>query len=144
MRALAVAVALFAATTAHARKPALERAGDVTVMAFGSAACAPCRAERPMLAALARKYAGDDGVRVVVVSVDDDAGARAYARLFGDDITVPRLAVLDRAARGLERTGARAGERSDDFVREVSAAIDAVRAHAEARPSSLWRPLRAQ
>jgi thiol-disulfide isomerase/thioredoxin len=135
MRFIAVAVALVAAT-AHA-KPA-----DVTVVAFVSAHCKPCRAERPMLDALAKKYATDGAVRVRRVGVDGDAGAREYVRLFGGDaLAVPRLAVVDRDGRGLERQGARAGETSDDFVREVSAAIESVRAHAPAPPTPMWTAL---
>lgn len=133
MRWLVAAVALVAAT-AHARSD------EITVVAFVSAQCKPCRAERPMLTALERKLA--DGVRLRRVSVDDDAGAREYARLFGgDDISVPRLAVIDRSGAGLERNGARARETSDDFVAEVSAAIAAVRAHAMTPPTPMWQPL---
>jgi thiol-disulfide isomerase/thioredoxin len=146
MRWLVAAVALVAAT-AHAKKTKLELTRDVTVVAFGSAACQPCRAEKPMLKALAKKYAGDDGVRVLVLSVDDEANVREYVRLFGGDgneVSVPRLAVLERHGDGLERNGAVAGETSDDFVKEISAAIETVRAHAMAPPSPMWQSLHAK
>ena len=161
--AVAAAVATLAAATASARPPTLASlSGDVTVVAFFSTACAPCRKELPMLEALRVAVAADARVRVVAVSVDDardgeraramtrQAGlkapvlvdAAAYAALFGGgEMAVPRLAVIDREHHGLDRTGARAGEGRDDFVREVQAAIASVEAGAPAPPTPMWQPL---
>ena len=160
--AVAVVVAL-AASAASAKARSLESLqGDVTVVAFFSTACAPCKAELPMVEALRASLAGDARVRVVTVSVDDrrDAtrartlarklgvtapvlvDARAYAALFGGgELAVPRLAVIDRKRGGLERMGARAGETRDDFVREVTAAIASVEAGAPAPPTPMWQLL---
>lgn len=173
MRAAAAAVvaavlALGAATASGTPAPGFaDVQREVTVVAFFSTACAPCRHELPMVAALQRRLAGDAGVRVVAVSIDDGGEATAarklatrlgvappvlvdlalYARLFGgngDEVTVPRLAVVDRQLGGLERDGAPAGETTDRFVAEVTAAIAAVRARAATRPSPLWQPLPAR
>lgn len=58
-------------------------AGVVTVVNFWYAACAPCRAEAPDLAALAEEYA-DEGVQFVGVNVRDSAEtALAFDRRFG-------------------------------------------------------------
>lgn len=63
--------------------------GDVVVVNFWYAACPPCRAEAPDLAALAEDYA-DRGVRLLGVNSTDDAGtAQAFERRFG--IAYPSL-----------------------------------------------------
>ena len=64
-------------------------AGVVTVVNFWYAACAPCRAEAPDLAALAEEYV-DAGVQFVGVNVRDSAEtALAFDRRFG--ITYPSI-----------------------------------------------------
>lgn len=71
--------------------------GDVVVVNFWYAACPPCRAEAPDLAALARDY-GDRGVRLLGVNSTDDVGtAQAFERRFG--IGYPSL--HDAQARGV-------------------------------------------
>ncbi len=65
--------------------------GSVVVMNWWYAACAPCRAEAPDLAALSREFQ-DQGVQFVGVNVRDSAEtALAFDRRFG--ITFP--SVLD-------------------------------------------------
>ncbi len=64
-------------------------AGDVVVLNTWYAACPPCRAEAPTLAALARDRA-DDGVRLLGINVEDAAGAAlAFERTF--DIPYPSI-----------------------------------------------------
>lgn len=54
--------------------------GQVRVVNLWATWCAPCLAEMPTLAALARTYAGNDAVRVIPISVDvPDARAKAEA-----------------------------------------------------------------
>lgn len=163
---MGMTVALFvalAASTAVARPTLQSLQGDVTVVAFFSTACAPCKVELPMVEALRGALAADARVRVVAVSVDEprDAAraramaqrlgvtvpvlvdARSYVQLFGGgELAVPRLAVIDRARRGLDRVGARAGETRDDFVRELTAAVASVEAGAPQPPTPMWRSLR--
>lgn len=165
--ALALVVALAASTaapTASGKASSLAPLqGDVTVVAFWASTCAPCRKELPFVEALRQSLAGDEQVHVVAVSVDgpsDVARAKKMARelglkaplvvdqdvyeeLFGytDEASVPRLAVIDRKHVGLERMGARASEERDAFVREVTAAIDAVKAKTFAPPTPMWQPL---
>lgn len=56
--------------------------GDVVVLNTWYAACPPCRAEAPDLAAIATDYA-DDGVRLLGINSRDDAGnALAFERTF--------------------------------------------------------------
>lgn len=63
--------------------------GDVLVVNFWYAGCAPCRAEAPDLEALAQKYEGD-GASFVGVNIYDGAEtSRAFARKFG--VTYPSL-----------------------------------------------------
>lgn len=63
--------------------------GDVVVVNFWYAACPPCRAEAPDLAALAREFA-DQGVHFLGVNHTDDPGtALAFQRTF--DIPFPSL-----------------------------------------------------
>ncbi len=159
--AVALVVAL-AASTAEARPTLQSLQGEVTVVAFFSVGCVPCKAELPMVEALRASLAGDARVRVVAVSIDgrEDAtraramaqklgvtapvlvDARSYVALFGGgELAVPRLAVIDRARHGLDRMGARAGETRDDFVREVTAAVTSVEAGAPAPPTPMWRSL---
>lgn len=64
-------------------------AGYVVVMNWWYAACAPCRAEAPDLAALSEEFA-DEGVQFVGVNVRDTADtALAFDRNFG--ITFPSI-----------------------------------------------------
>lgn len=64
-------------------------AGQVVVMNWWYAACAPCRAEAPDLAALSEEFA-DQGVQFVGVNVRDSAEtALAFDRRFG--ITFPSV-----------------------------------------------------
>jgi thiol-disulfide isomerase/thioredoxin len=158
----AVVVTLAGATAAAKPSPLAALQGDVTVVAFFSTACAPCKKELPMVEALRAQVAGDARVRVVAVSVDDTSeaararamakqlgltmpvlvDARVYFSLFGgSDLAVPRLAVIDRKRAGLQRMGARAGEARDAFVREVIAAISSVAAGGAAPPTPMWQPL---
>lgn len=138
---------------------------DVTVAAFWATWCEPCRHELPLVEALAQKYKNDPHVRVVAVSVDSrrKAGAarkelselgvtaplvtdgeKLYFRCFGgDDTDVPRLAVIDKKGAGLDRNGAVAGETAEAFVRDVSAAIESVRAGQPRPPTLQWKPLTA-
>jgi thiol-disulfide isomerase/thioredoxin len=161
--ALAIVVAL-AASTAVAKSPSLASLqGDVTVVAFWATSCPPCRKELPMVEALRSSLAGDKSVRVVAVSIDlpgDEARAKkmahdlglkapliidqsVYEELFGytDEASVPRLAVIDRKRGGLQRLGARANEDAEAFVREVTAAVAAVKAGTREPPTSMWQPL---
>ncbi|MDM8085542.1 TlpA disulfide reductase family protein [Cellulomonas cellasea] len=70
--------------------------GDVVVLNTWYAACPPCRAEAPDLAAFATDYA-DQGVRVLGINGTDDAGAaQAFQRTF--EIPYPSIADGDRAA----------------------------------------------
>lgn len=63
--------------------------GDVVVVNFWYAACPPCRAEAPDLAAIAEDYA-DQGVHLLGVNHTDDAGtALAFERTF--DVPYPSL-----------------------------------------------------
>ena len=164
MRAAAAALVVLAASTAGARSPSLASLqGDVTVVAFWATSCAPCRKELPLVEALRQAVAGDARVRVVAVSVDapsdaararkmaHDLGLKApllvdpsvYAEIFGDsdEASVPRLVVIDRKRGGLERMGARVHEEADGFVREVTAAIEAVKAGTAEPPTPMWQPL---
>ena len=57
--------------------------GQVTVLNVWYAACAPCRAEAPILQALSTKYQ-DDGVQFYGVNIRDEAAtAEAFERTFG-------------------------------------------------------------
>jgi thiol-disulfide isomerase/thioredoxin len=165
MRAAAAAlVVALAASTAGAKSPSLASLqGDVTVVAFWATTCAPCRKELPLLETLRQAVAGDAGVRVVAVSVDvpsDAARAKqmahelglkaplivdqsVYEEIFGysDEASVPRMVVINRKRAGLERMGARAHEDADGFVREVTAAIAAVKAGTAEPPTPMWQPL---
>ena len=70
--------------------------GDVVVLNTWYAACPPCRAEAPDLAALATDYA-PQGVRVLGINGTDDAGAaQAFQRTF--EVPYPSIADGDRSA----------------------------------------------
>ena len=63
--------------------------GEVVVVNFWYAACPPCRAEAPDLAAVAEDYT-DEGVHLLGVNHTDDAGtALAFERSF--DVPYPSL-----------------------------------------------------
>lgn len=71
--------------------------GDVVMLNFWYAACPPCRAEAPDLAAIAEDYAGQ-GVHLLGVNHTDDAGtAQAFERSFG----VPYPSLDDADAEGV-------------------------------------------
>ena len=167
MRGWVIGLCALVAGSAQAKAPSSPSlaalSGEVTVVAFWATWCAPCRHELPMVEALQQHLAGDARVRVVAVSVDDArdaakarrlAGALGltapllvdqalYVRLFGGrDLSVPRLAVVDRRFAGLERDGALANEASEAFVREVSAAVESVKTGTARPPSPLWHPYR--
>lgn len=70
--------------------------GDVVVLNTWYAACPPCRAEAPDLAAIATDYA-DDGVRLLGINSRDDAGnALAFERTF--EIPYPSVHDADGGA----------------------------------------------
>jgi thiol-disulfide isomerase/thioredoxin len=163
LRAAAALVVALAASAAGAKSPSLASLqGDVTVVAFWATTCAPCRKELPLIEMLRQAVAGDARVRVVAVSVDvpsdaararkmaHDLGLKApllvdqsvYQEIFGDsdEASVPRLVVIDRKRGGLERMGARVHEDADRFVREVTAAIAAVKAGTAEPPTPMWQP----
>jgi thiol-disulfide isomerase/thioredoxin len=168
MRAVIAAALLVTASAASAKEPAFAALqGDITVVAFFASTCKPCKRELPFVEALHKSLAADKRVRVVAASVDDrDAEpARAWVRelhltmpvivepqlymaLFAgsgeaNEASVPRLAVIDRRRHGLERSGALAGETAESFAREVTAAIESVRAGKAEPPTPMWQPLRA-
>ena len=63
--------------------------GQVVVVNFWYAGCAPCRAEAPMLEALWERYR-DQGVTFIGVNVRDQAGtAKSFANTYG--ITYPSI-----------------------------------------------------
>jgi thiol-disulfide isomerase/thioredoxin len=152
------------AGAARADKPVLPTMQrDINVVAFWSTTCAPCKDELPLVEALYQKYKADPKVRVLVVNIDparESATARKmaaglkltvpvvtggeaiYERLFGDDLSIPRLAVFDRQNAGVERNGVIAGEKPDAFVRDVAAAIESVRAGAPRTPTMQWAALK--
>lgn len=66
--------------------------GDVLVINTWYAACPPCRAEAPTLAALAREGA-EQGVRVLGINVEDAAGA---ALAFQNTFDIPYPSIEDR------------------------------------------------
>ncbi|HXU70910.1 MAG TPA: thioredoxin family protein [Polyangia bacterium] len=148
MRGALAAAAVAVAVVSHAgvASAKVELGGDISVASFWAPWCKPCMAERPMIAALERALAADGRVRVYELNVDDDASGQLYQKLFGGDgFRVPRLIVVDRDLAGLERLGARAGESSDGFVRDVSAAVSALEAGGTpAPPSRMWRPFHAR
>lgn len=137
---------------------------DVTVVAFFSTSCKPCKKELPFVEALRAHYANDAQVAVVAVSVDGKREAAAarklaaaagllttpvltdgealYLRIFGgDELDVPRLAVIDRRGGGAERQGALVGETEERFVREVGGVVESVRAHSPRAPTMMWKLL---
>ncbi|MPV38235.1 redoxin domain-containing protein [Georgenia subflava] len=71
--------------------------GDVVVLNFWYAACPPCRAEAPDLAAIHEDYA-PDGVHLLGINPRDAAGAaQAFERTF----EVPYPSLHDDRARGV-------------------------------------------
>lgn len=78
-------------------------AGVVTVVNFWYAACAPCRAEAPDLAALSSEFE-PSGVQFIGVNVRDSAAtALAFDRNFGIDF--PSILDAQSGAVGLAFTG---------------------------------------
>lgn len=78
-------------------------AGQVVVMNWWYAACAPCRAEAPDLAALSKEFE-DQGVQFVGVNVRDTAEtALAFDRRF--NITFPSIIDAQSGAVSLAFTG---------------------------------------
>lgn len=70
--------------------------GDVLVVNFWYAGCAPCNAEAPVLQALATQY-GEKGVQFVGVNIEDE---RANAQSFERRYKVPYPSILDQADGG--------------------------------------------
>lgn len=73
--------------------------GDVVVVNTWYAGCAPCRAEAPDLVALADERA-DDGVRVLGINTEDEAGA---ATSFQRTFDVPYPSIEDRSGQVVAR-----------------------------------------
>ena len=71
--------------------------GDVVVLNFWYAACPPCRAEAPDLAAIQADYA-DAGVQLLGVNPRDDA---ATAQAFERSFEVPYPSLHDEKAQGV-------------------------------------------
>lgn len=70
--------------------------GDVIVVNFWYAACAPCRAEAPDLEAIYQQFR-DSGVSFVGINVRDQAAtALAFAETYG--VTYPSIIDLDKEA----------------------------------------------
>lgn len=70
--------------------------GDVVLVNTWYAACPPCRAEAPDLAAVVEEYSGD-GLHAVGINGTDDAGtAQAFERTF--ELPYPSIADTDAAA----------------------------------------------
>ena len=68
-------------------------AGEVVVLNFWYAACAPCRTEAPLLESLSTKYA-DKGVQFIGVNVRDQAESSAnFAKKFG--VSYPSVIDVD-------------------------------------------------
>ncbi|MDB4971057.1 MAG: hypothetical protein JWN44_6746 [Myxococcales bacterium] len=152
------------AATVRADKPLLPTMQrDLNVVAFWSITCVPCKAELALFEALYQKYKADANVRVLAVNIDpvrDAPAARKmaaalkltmpvvtggdaiYERLFGGDLSIPRLAVFDRNNAGLERNGALGGEKAESFVRDVSAALESVRAGVPKAPTMQWAAIK--
>lgn len=80
--------------TLDGQRQTLTPGGDVLVVNVWATWCAPCRAEMPGLAALARDL-GPSGVRVVGLSVDDGA---TTVQAFLDRRPLPYPVVLDGGA----------------------------------------------
>lgn len=65
-------------------------AGEVTVVNFWYASCAPCRAEAPILGKVYDTYADDDGVSFIGVNLRDQAGtAVSFNKTY--DVAYPSL-----------------------------------------------------
>lgn len=76
-----------------------EIAGDVTVVNFWYAGCAPCRVEAEDLEAVWQKYSDDD-VSFVGINIYDQADtARSFAKTYG--VTYPSLIDVDSGAAKL-------------------------------------------
>ena len=135
MRAAVAAALVLAASLAASRAGAKEPSfaalqSDVTVVAFFATTCAPCQQELPHVEALQRTVAGDklcasspSASTTATPSAARACGARArltmpiivdpmlYMALFpgsaeANSASVPRLVVMNRRRRGLERAGA--------------------------------------
>ncbi|MGO2745590.1 TlpA family protein disulfide reductase [Microbacterium sp.] len=80
-------------TEAGAEFDSAEIAGDVTVVNFWYAGCAPCRAEAGDLESVWQKYADDDVSFIGVNTYDQADTAKAFAETYG--ITYPSLIDVD-------------------------------------------------
>lgn len=74
-------------------------AGDVTVVNFWYAGCAPCRAEAPFLEEVWQKYSDDDVSFVGVNTYDQADTAKSFAKNY--DITYPSIIDVDSGAAKL-------------------------------------------
>ena len=78
-------------------------AGDVVVVNFWYAGCAPCRVEAPMLQAVAEGFEGE-GVSFVGVNVRDQAGtAASFEKQYG--VTYPSILDVNAGAAQLAFAG---------------------------------------
>ncbi|WP_136708159.1 TlpA disulfide reductase family protein [Agromyces sp. H66] len=77
--------------------------GDVTVVNFWYAGCAPCRAEAPVLEEVSQSFAGD-GVAFVGVNVRDQAGtAASFEQSYG--VTYPSILDVESGTAQLAFAG---------------------------------------
>ncbi|KQQ93418.1 alkyl hydroperoxide reductase [Leifsonia sp. Leaf325] len=82
---------------------AADYVGQVVIVNFWYAGCAPCRAEAPDLEAVHQKYADED-VAFLGVNVRDQADtARAFAQTYG--VTYPSIMDVPEAAAALAFAG---------------------------------------
>ncbi|MEV1131995.1 TlpA disulfide reductase family protein [Agromyces sp. NPDC049794] len=80
-----------------------ETVGDVTVVNFWYAGCAPCRAEAPILEEVSQSFAGQ-GVSFVGVNVRDQAGtAASFEETYG--VTYPSILDVESGTAQLAFAG---------------------------------------
>ena len=91
---------------------AVRPAGRVTLVALWTTWCAPCRAELPLLEALAQRHAGAGlSVLGIAVHIPDDPAERELVRRFVSEagVSFPNWLVDERAYGQLEAVLSRAG-----------------------------------
>ncbi|WP_254431335.1 TlpA disulfide reductase family protein [Agromyces sp. Marseille-P2726] len=80
-----------------------ETLGDVTVVNFWYAGCAPCRVEAPILEEVSQEFS-DDGVSFVGVNVRDQAGtAASFEKTYG--VTYPSILDVNEGTAQLAFAG---------------------------------------